>query len=344
MAYTVVKGDTLSSIASKLGVSLSALEAANPMSNFNRIGIGQQINVPGKSAAAAAAPAAVDPNSQQYQTALSEYGAVATFAQNNGEVNGILQQAIQGEWDAARFERALWGTNWYKSLSDNQRQLQVQQATDPGSYQQQLHSMSDKITGIANGIGVNIDPASLAQQALWNGWDQATLTRLIAQQGTAPRDANGYTGGQIGDVENHLRTTYASYGIKMADSWYTNAAQQVAAGTQTTGGLDNEAVGYASKMYPQYAQDFFEGRTLSDIAQPFIQQMGQTLEVDPSSINLMTDPTIQKALQGDGKTPMTTYQFQQQLKADPRWGKTDNAKNAAYDTLAQIGKDWGFMS
>ncbi|HZU98879.1 MAG TPA: LysM peptidoglycan-binding domain-containing protein [Planctomycetota bacterium] len=41
------KGDTLSSIASKLGVSLSALESANPkIKNANLIYPGQTINVP----------------------------------------------------------------------------------------------------------------------------------------------------------------------------------------------------------------------------------------------------------------------------------------------------------
>lgn len=280
-----------------------------------------------------------------YNTALDEYGAVATFAQSNHDVSDILQQAIQGEWDAARFERALWGTNWYKSLSDTQQQLQVQQATDPATYTQNLNKSASDIMTQAQSMGIALDwntSVQLGQQALWNGWSPQLLQSRIATTAGVAKDANGYAQAQAGDVQNHIRSTAAAYGVPMTQSQLDTWSSQVVGGVQTTGGIDNAIVGMASKLYPQYTQDFTEGRTLSDVAQPFIQQMGKTLELDQTSIDV-NDPTIMKALQGDGKTPMTMYQFQQGLKADPRWGKTDNAKNQAYDTLAQIGKDWGFM-
>lgn len=47
MSYTVKKGDTLSQIAKRKGLSLRALIAANPkIKNANMIRIGQKINVP----------------------------------------------------------------------------------------------------------------------------------------------------------------------------------------------------------------------------------------------------------------------------------------------------------
>lgn len=47
--YTVRSGDTLSGIAAKHGVSLSALEHANPqIKNFNKIYVGEKIHIPGK--------------------------------------------------------------------------------------------------------------------------------------------------------------------------------------------------------------------------------------------------------------------------------------------------------
>lgn len=341
MSYTVVGGDTLSGIAKRLGVSLSDLEKANPMGNFNVIRPGQVLNVPG--GGAAAANPGLDPNSTQYQNALSEYGAVAVFAQSNPEVNGVLQEAIKGTWDAARFERALWGTNWYKSLSDNQQALQVKQATDPAEYQQELARAADKVTTLAAQQGISVDAAAIGQQALWNGWDDSTLSRYIAQHGAVNHDGNGAASGDIGNYTNQVRNTYASYGLNMGDAWYEDAGRQIAAGTNTTGGFANQAIAQAGKLFPQYQQDFMEGRTLSDIAQPLMQQMGTTLEIDPSSITL-NDPTIQKALHGDGTTPLPLYAFNQMLKSDARWQHTDNAKNSAYDTIAQIGKDFGFMS
>ncbi|MBS2027943.1 MAG: LysM peptidoglycan-binding domain-containing protein, partial [Deltaproteobacteria bacterium] len=47
--YTVRSGDTMSKIASSHGVSLSALEKANPqIHNFNVISVGEKLHIPGK--------------------------------------------------------------------------------------------------------------------------------------------------------------------------------------------------------------------------------------------------------------------------------------------------------
>ena len=45
--YTVKGGDTGSKIARNAGISLNALLNANPGVNWNRIGIGQVLNIPG---------------------------------------------------------------------------------------------------------------------------------------------------------------------------------------------------------------------------------------------------------------------------------------------------------
>ena len=167
MSYTVAKGDTLAGIAKKLGVSLSVLEQANPMPNFNKIGIGQVLNVPGQGATTAGAAA---PNDDQLQTALSAYGAVGVFAQNNPQIATILKQAVDGQWDAARFQRALWGTDWWKNTQDNTRQLQVLQATDPATYNANIAEKANEVTDLGNGLGLSgFDANSIALQAMQNG-------------------------------------------------------------------------------------------------------------------------------------------------------------------------------
>lgn len=46
--YVVASGDTLSGIARKVGVTLSALQAANPGVDSTRLQIGQKLKVPGR--------------------------------------------------------------------------------------------------------------------------------------------------------------------------------------------------------------------------------------------------------------------------------------------------------
>lgn len=281
---------------------------------------------------------------EEYQTALAEYGAVAQFAQGNAEVNTKLQEAIKNQWDAARFQRELWGTHWYQALSQNQRAIQVLQSTDPGEYKAKLNAAAEAISNQARQMGKPIGAAvaqSFAKQQLWYNWDAGTLQAHLGQQ-VKSGVANGVYGGQAGDVQNHVKSTLAAYGIPINDKYVAQQVNEIVAGTQTTGGFDNQVIGQASRLFPMYKQDFLEGRSLSDVAKPYIQQAATTLEIDPSSIDL-TDKNIQKALHGDGKEAMPLWAFNQALKQDPRWQHTDNAKNSAYDVVAQIGKDWGFM-
>jgi LysM repeat protein len=56
--YSVLKGDTLSGIASKFGVTVKALQEANPGIEPTRLQIGQKIQVPPPSAVPASTPAA----------------------------------------------------------------------------------------------------------------------------------------------------------------------------------------------------------------------------------------------------------------------------------------------
>jgi LysM repeat protein len=56
--YVVVKGDSFWKIAKKNGVSVKAIEAANPNVDPNRLKVGQKITVPAPSSTAESAPAA----------------------------------------------------------------------------------------------------------------------------------------------------------------------------------------------------------------------------------------------------------------------------------------------
>jgi peptidoglycan endopeptidase LytF len=75
-SYTVKEGDTLAGIASRFGVSLDDLRAANPNINGAALSIGQSIRLP--AASDVAAPAATRPASTPVPAAATEVPATAT--------------------------------------------------------------------------------------------------------------------------------------------------------------------------------------------------------------------------------------------------------------------------
>jgi LysM repeat protein len=97
-AYVVRPGDTLGSIAARYGVSASALARANGISNPDRIYIGQNLNIPGKSGSSSQPAAPKPPTSapasgtyivQQGDTLAKIAARYGTTVQNLMRLNGI---------------------------------------------------------------------------------------------------------------------------------------------------------------------------------------------------------------------------------------------------------------
>jgi LysM repeat protein len=89
--YTIVKGDTLASVAKKNGVTLKALEAANPGVVPTKLKIGQKINIP---AGGSGASATTD------STGTSAGGAVYTIKSGDtltriAHMNGTTVKALE---------------------------------------------------------------------------------------------------------------------------------------------------------------------------------------------------------------------------------------------------------
>jgi LysM repeat protein len=131
MSYTVAKGDTLSSIASKLGVSLAALEKANPMPNFNQISPGRVLTVPGSTAKAAPGAAPVAHRTTMRCKLRSTRTALSVFAQSNPELRHPRPSGLRsvgcGPFPA--------GAVGHELVQDAQRHAEADrgsEATDPG--------------------------------------------------------------------------------------------------------------------------------------------------------------------------------------------------------------------
>lgn len=123
-SYTVVSGDTLSGIASRYGVSVSALASANGIANPNVIYVGQTIRISGSSSSGSSSTTSVvsTPSSTQVSGSYSDiihqvfgsYGdqavriSMCESSLNPNAYNGILGaaglfQIIPGTWASTSY-------------------------------------------------------------------------------------------------------------------------------------------------------------------------------------------------------------------------------------------------
>jgi hypothetical protein len=298
------------------------------------------------------------------------YGNVQALAATVPDIKDKLAQAIKEGWSPQKFQDELQTTGWWKTHSDSAKKFIAMQASDPGEYKQELAQAQAHVKQIASQLGVALSDkwvANLATSDLFSGLDDATLSQSI---GALYNNLPQVTGGQSVAMQQQLKSLAASYGLPVTQSWIdSHIKQSLSTGTGLEGATQ-DLINQAKSAFPSLSSQIDAGQTVQQIAQPFIAQMAQTLEIDPSQINL-TDPTIQRALTGQVQAPaitgqpqtgqptspgvkgtaassapqpMTLFDFQKQLKNDPRWGNTDNAKQTAYGLMHSLGQAFGFAS
>ena len=189
--------------------------------------------------------------------------------------------------------------------------------------------------------------------------DQMAVARRVRRWITdnrKPADEEG-TGSQTGSQEftgggerGRLRTTLANWfsanGLVVQSETLDGYIDQIQTGGTTIEELkqwyrDNRlAVRYAG-----YADDFARGMDASEIAMDFRSTMASLLERTIEDISF-DDPLVQRAMQRrgeDGKPrPMTSYEFEQEIRGTDEWQQTDNAMSVYTDIGEGILRSFGF--
>jgi hypothetical protein len=169
-----------------------------------------------------------------------------------------------------------------------------------------------------------------------NSWARGYLANKFATE-----DVDGI----LGKAQDQLRNAARQYGIDMGTNWYTEKAALVGKGQSVEDFLDDIRQSAASR-YVGVADRINKGETFDSITSPYKRAMSNILEIDENSIDY-TDPTIQQAvnMQNEQGQFMTKpiWQFEKDLRKDPRWQKTSNAR-ASYDNIMlKVLKDFGLM-
>lgn len=283
--------------------------------------------------------------------AMNAYGVTANLINAIPELQGILSQAVSEGRSQDWINAQVAANPWYQQHGDKLRNLLMQAATDPATYNQTLQNARDHVFGLSSQMGRALDYGTiqnLAYQYLATGEDETTLQAYIGRSGALGRgEAGGYVG-NTAQIRDHLTQVAQSYGVAYTDGYLDSYVNRIEGGYDTIDGFDSVMRARAKAAFPQFGAQIDAGQTVAQIADPYMATYAKTLEVPQTQVTL-NDPLIKKALStvapdGVTQTAVPLYQFEQQLRNDPRYDKTDQARQDAYSTLAQVGKDFGFTA
>ena len=176
--------------------------------------------------------------------------------------------------------------------------------------------------------------AELAKQKRRFSWNASQVQNALADFATAK---GGNFRGAAGTTQNNLRDWARRNGVALTDNTINNYVQRVTAGDMSEADvLQDLRRTYISGAYPGWSDRIEAGQDIADIAEPYRQTMARILELPEDQIDL-NDSLLRRGLQSvgpDGKPRvMPLYEFEQEIRKDPRWEFTENA----YDVYSRVG-------
>lgn len=259
----------------------------------------------------------------------------------------LFDQAVAQTWEPARFVAELRKTSWFKTHSEAMRRAQLQRQTDPRTWEANLNQARASIRDMAVKMGAQLSDATLnriATNVLNYGWNDSQIQDTLA--GSIKMGAQDTYGGQAAVNADQLKQYAYNNGVKIGDKQLRDWVVRIGAG-EDIAGFQEYIKNTAKGAFPGYEQQLDAGMNVRDIADPYIQQMAHTLELSPDSIDLF-DPTIRKTLQttdAQGKlVQKPLWQFEREMKQDPRWLQTKNARQELDGIGHSILQKWGVVS
>ena len=294
----------------------------------------------------------------------AEYGFVGSLIKSNPEIQAIHTEATNNGWfdspaGIAKYKRKIQASNWYQENNKYSRAaftaFNLAKEGKGADWQAMMQNARLAVENEATAAGARLTEEELnnaSRQFIYEGWGQdgrqGLMKKAIANyigMRTSPSGDGEMLYGAAGNLSDELRRYATDNGIEYSDSWYTSAARSVAMNSTTADDWMRDIEEKAVSRWPVFAKQIQAGMTAKDLASPYKQIMSRTFEISDNDIS-MDDPYIRGALGGfddSGKaTPMNLWDFEQQLRNDPRWMNTKQALDQTASTASTVLRMFGF--
>ncbi len=242
------------------------------------------------------------------------------------------------------FAAKLRDTKWFQKNSETVRKNQLLKTTDPATYRDRLREIQASLKDLAGQMGAVLSAKQMdrvAENAMMFGWSDAQIQNTLADY--VERVKGSYVG-EAGAVEDELLNFARNMGVRMDRKYIRKSVENMASGAWDINRAKDQITRQAMSAFPNLREDLKAGFTVADLAGSYIQSMATLMELNPADIDLF-DPKIRRALAGkgkDGKPEMKTiWEFEEDLRHDPRWLKTNNARETIMSAGRQVLNDFG---
>lgn len=308
---------------------------------------------------------------------MQQFGIAASVLANNPSLVEALNKILGvggGPMitDPALQQAIIMGTSWYRDQTDKQRQFDFFKATNPGQFAADLELNASKIVKQYASLGLTItaDQAieyaqnAMKQVIIKDGkvvrFDQDYLNKLMADsiKFTKTGTIDGrvtYTGlaGKLETMASELYQRAWSYGFPQTMSnegfsnWFEGSMKGLVAGTMNPEDVDNLLQQRAKSFAPGLAKFIDQGQTLREAADPWLNALAMTWEVDPDSIDL-NDDYVQRAINAQDEqgniAPLNIYDTKKLGRRNKlKFDQTQQAKEEKTGIAQAILRDFGFL-
>jgi hypothetical protein len=272
------------------------------------------------------------------------------------QIDKLFTSARAENWNEETFTEALKQTKWWQETLPSLRSffIETHDPRNAATFAEKMGIQTANVAASLEKLGIRaqqIDPVTgkvvdnaktiqgIAMEAVKNGWtDVQTLQHL---GDNAQLLFTG--GGTIGSSVDNIKKQALNYGITI-DNNYLDTIQRSL--LDPTDGRDtqyylNEMKAQAMDLYKPFASSIKEGRSLYEVTNSYRNQMATLLEVD--STNLTWKDLMAKVVDPTTGNARTFADFNKQVKQDPLWQYTKNAKETYSNTALDLMKQFGFM-
>lgn len=266
----------------------------------------------------------------------TRYGYALNVIYSVPELRDLFEEAFSdrtGQWTTDRFQAELQDTDWFKSNDQYARIAWAQEQVGGADWLDRTRVAKETVRRRAAQLGARLtgpELDALARRTIYEGWDQAGrqgfLDAALADEITFLPDDRGSVFGAAGNLADQLRLEAQANGIRYSDTWYQDAVRSVTRGDSTEDDWIRTVRDQAAGRWQPFANQIKAGQSAYSLASPYIQLMADELELNPNDISL-DDSYVQRAMMGSNGEALPLWEFQRQLRNDPRWLNTNRAQN-----------------